>query len=1177
MAARPEAEQQAGSSGVGLMMRGRRTMRGLHIRLMILVVASILPLITFSAMREYLDYRSEQAAIYDGLIAFARGTAVAVERDLQLRIAAMQVLATSPALEADDLAAFDARATAFLAHQPAGTLLDLVKQDRTLLRSYGPPSGVKPPPDQPGRIVVDPGVFTTGQPVVTDLDDGGSAGASRFSVAVPVYRQGAVAYALFLRIPPVGMQDLINRQRLPPDMVVAVVDGQGVVVARVPHGERYLGSPIVPALRDTIRTRNEGVIHAPTLEGASAVAAFARVAPFGWSVTVGAPLDVLFAPIISGVERLAAAAAVVLGIGFAMAIFAARGIVRPIGRLRQLAEHDDQLGSTETAATGLPEADTVARALVSAAAERRDVARRLEESETRFRALFEHSPTGMILIDPDTAMISDCNATAASIVGLTPDEMRGRSILEFTLQTTPERARAVLRDVAGGQRVHYETRIPGHNGPADVVIAAAPLVVGGRTLVLLNQTEVTELRRAEAVLRRNEERLELAREGANLGIWDWNIADGTLTWSEHNWRLHGLEPRAGAAPTNVWRLAVDPADLPRVEADLIAALRSPEHPFASEYNVITPDGSTRRLLGRGQVMRDAAGRAIRMVGINMDVTPRYQAEQARDSLIEMLEGERSRLAEIVESLPIAVGIVDRQGRIVLGNSLMSRLTGPTIPSFDSERAGEWISYYPDGSLVQTDDYPIHTALTRGETVLPGMEFLYRPADGTESWMRVGSLPLRDEAGDVREALAIIQDINAEKHLRDIQNEITARLEQRVREEMSAREAAQQRAAHAERMHALGQIAGGIAHDFNNVLQAVTGGAALIERHPDDSARVLRNARMVLDASKRGAAITSRLLAFSRRGDLRAEAIDPAGLLNDLAEVLTHTLGGSVVCRVDVPSGLPPMFADRGQLETVIVNLATNARDAMPNGGTLTFSADAELVSAGLPHPGGLAAGGYLRLVVADTGSGMDASVLARVTEPFFTTKEPGKGTGLGLAMAKGFAEQSGGSLSIDSVVGKGTRVILWLPVADSRNLANIAEHAGGPEQPDRSRVLLVDDDAIVREILAFSLEDAGYAVVSAESGEAALERLAAGERVDIMVSDLTMPGMDGLTLIRMAREHRADLPTVLLTGFAGDGAALAIGGAISGAFSLLRKPVTGMQLVDRINALLEASRQSVRA
>ncbi len=579
-------------------------------------------------------------------------------------------------------------------------------------------------------------------------------------------------------------------------------------------------------------------------------------------------------------------------------------------------------------------------------------------------------------------------------------------------------------------------------------------------------------------------------------------------------------------------------------------------------------------MARGQTIRGDDGRVVRMVGINMDVTARYEAELARDRLIYMLETERSRLSEIIEALPLGVGIVDMKGHVVLGNAAMQQLNGQVIHSLAAAPSGEWIGYDADGNRVPPENYPVRRALRSGESTLPGEEFIFRDADGKETWFRVASVPLRWEDGQVQEALGVFLDIDAEKRLRDIQHQINARLEQRVHEEMAARETAQQRAAHAERMHALGQIAGGIAHDFNNVLQAVSGGAALIERRPDDPDRVLRYARMVLDAAKRGAAITSRLLAFSRRGDLRAEHIDAAALLTDLAEVLTHTLGGSVVCEVAAMPGLPPLFADRGQFETVLVNLATNARDAMPAGGTLTLTADLEMVSPGLPHPAGLAPGGYVRIVVQDTGVGMDRAVLARVTEPFFTTKEPGKGTGLGLAMAKGFVEQSGGSLSIDSVVGKGSRIILWLPSSTAPR--GVARETTGDDDAGGGRpcVLLVDDDAIVRDVLALSLEESGYTVLPADSGVVALDRLASRDRIDIIVSDLTMPAMDGLTLIRLAQEQRPNLPAVLLTGYAGDGASMAIGGAISGSFSLVRKPVSGTQLLDRISALLMSQRET---
>jgi signal transduction histidine kinase/HAMP domain-containing protein len=244
-------------------------------------------------------------------------------------------------------------------------------------------------------------------------------------------------------------------------------------------------------------------------------------------------------------------------------------------------------------------------------------------------------------------------------------------------------------------------------------------------------------------------------------------------------------------------------------------------------------------------------------------------------------------------------------------------------------------------------------------------------------------------------------------------------------------AARARAAHAERLGALGQLAGGIAHDFNNLLQVVNGVATLIRRRPDDRDNVARLAQVALDATERGAAITHRLLAFGRRGDLHAERLDMAVLLEGIREICVHTLGGGIDLRIALQDGLPAAFADRAQLETVVVNLAINARDAMPQGGRLTISAATESVSPADPvHPAGLAPGRYVRLAVADTGTGMDADTLARAEEPFFTTKQGGLGTGLGLPMAAGFAEQSRGGLRIESSPGDGTTVTLWVPAHD---------------------------------------------------------------------------------------------------------------------------------------------------
>ncbi len=361
---------------------------------------------------------------------------------------------------------------------------------------------------------------------------------------------------------------------------------------------------------------------------------------------------------------------------------------------------------------------------------------------------------------------------------------------------------------------------------------------------------------------------------------------------------------------------------------------------------------------------------------------------------------------------------------------------------------------------------------------------------------------------------------------------------------------------------LGQLAAGIAHDFNNILTAVHGGATLIGQDPGDAELVRRFAGIVLDAACRGRSITQRLLCFVRREEVQPRPVDPRSVLQAVNEIADHTLGRFISVELHAAAGLPPLMADPGQLETALVNLAINARDAMPAGGTLTFAAATESVPENAPHPAGLRAGAYVRLSVTDTGKGIDRRVLVHVLEPFFTTKPQGQGTGLGLPMAKAFAEQSGGGLAIDSFPGRGTTVSMWLPAA-------------GPVEPDlvaaspgRRRILLVEDDPMVSETLAAVLDDAGFAVTTAASGTEALAALRSPVRVDALVTDLSIPPMGGLMLVDEAQRVIRGLPAVLLTACPDQETQLAMRGALSGRFSLLRKPVSLANLVGRIEALI---------
>jgi signal transduction histidine kinase/ActR/RegA family two-component response regulator len=381
-----------------------------------------------------------------------------------------------------------------------------------------------------------------------------------------------------------------------------------------------------------------------------------------------------------------------------------------------------------------------------------------------------------------------------------------------------------------------------------------------------------------------------------------------------------------------------------------------------------------------------------------------------------------------------------------------------------------------------------------------------------------------------------------------------------------------RLAQATRMEALGRLAGGIAHDINNVLQAVQGGLRLAARRLDtDPEGARRYLTLAGDAASRGAGVTGRLLSFARRGELRAEPVAPAPLLEGLAEMLRPTLGPDIALRVAAGPDLPALSADRSQLESVLVNLANNARDAMPAGGVLTLAAEAP--AGGAPRPAELRPGAYLRLSVADEGQGMAAEVLARVTEPFFTTKPRGQGTGLGLAMARGFAEQSGGALAIESAVGRGTTVALWLPVAGAAEAPSPPGPAPRPAMPRGARqtVLLAEDQPEIREMIGVELEECGFAVARAPDAGVALALLDGGLRPDAIVTDFAMPGgLDGLDLVEAARRRLPRLAVVLVTGHVGDAAAERLEAVERGGpFALVRKPVAAETLLECLARVLD--------
>jgi nitrogen-specific signal transduction histidine kinase len=391
-------------------------------------------------------------------------------------------------------------------------------------------------------------------------------------------------------------------------------------------------------------------------------------------------------------------------------------------------------------------------------------------------------------------------------------------------------------------------------------------------------------------------------------------------------------------------------------------------------------------------------------------------------------------------------------------------------------------------------------------------------------------------------------------------ERTAELErahQVVLDEIRQRERTEELLRQVQKMEMIGQITGGVAHDFNNLLMAVMGNLELLRKQIPDDLKTERLIDGALKGAQRGAALTQRLLAFARQQDLKIEPTHLSHLIRGITDLLERSIGSQIELKLDLPETLPLTLVDANQVELALLNLVVNARDAMPDGGTLLISVDVAN-SSGRDE---LAAGDYLCLTVSDSGKGMDAATLAKATEPFFTTKELGKGTGLGLSMIHGLALQLNGSLRLESELGRGTRASLWLPVTSQDPIAPpLAEPKPQDSAIDsiHATILVVDDDALIASSTAYLLEDLGHEVIEADSGANALEVLKNGQKVDLLITDYSMPKMTGVQLAVAARELRPNLPVLLATGYAD----LPLGASLD--IPRLRKPYQQHQLVAEI-------------
>jgi PAS domain S-box-containing protein len=657
------------------------------------------------------------------------------------------------------------------------------------------------------------------------------------------------------------------------------------------------------------------------------------------------------------------------------------------------------------------------------------------------------------------------------------------------------------------------------------------------------------------------ERYRLAALATNDAIWDWRLDDGHVVWNQALQTLFGHVHESTNAQW--WLDHIHPEDRPRIDAEIHAVIDGSGTAWSGEYRFRRADGSHAHILDRGHVLRDASGRAVRMIGAMLDLSSRKAAEAAlRDSeqqyqalferidegfcVIEFLDGPHGPMSDYVHV---------SANPAYLANAGIPNVVGQRVREMVPDEADGWVEIYRN--VLQTG-VPVR---------------FERELVATGRYLELAAF--RVEPAERRQVAVLFQDVTARHRAEIALRELNDTLERRVQAEVADRLRVEDALRQSQKMEAVGQLTGGIAHDFNNMLAVVLSSLDLLDRKfLAQDTRARRYVDAARNGAKRAAQLTQRLLAFSRQQPLKPEALDVHKLVAGMSDLLRHSLGGSLQLETVLAGGLWRAHADPNQLENAILNLAVNGRDAMDEleGGRLTIeTANCHLDERYVADQPGLQAGQYVMIAVTDTGSGMGPEVVAKAFDPFFTTKEVGRGTGLGLSQVYGFVKQSGGHVRIYSEPGQGTTVKLYMPrKLGAEQEAGEAEGAADALRSDgRELILVVEDEAAVRMMSVDALEELGYRVLEADGGEAALKLLDAHPDIALMFTDVVMPGMNGRKLADEAWRRRPDLKILFTTGYTRN--AVVHNGVLDAGVHLIGKPFTLEELAARVREVLDTA------
>ena len=726
----------------------------------------------------------------------------------------------------------------------------------------------------------------------------------------------------------------------------------------------------------------------------------------------------------------------------------------------------------------------------------------LKDRERRLSAYVNQSSAGFAEVDPSGRLL-EVNDRYCEITGYSREQLLGRSMQSITHpEDLPRNLSLFAAAVSHGTPFSIEKRYVRPDGSVAWVnnsVSAITADDGSLTGILAVSIDITARRLAETSLRDAEERLRMATEAAGIGAWEWDVVDLRGIWSEQTRRILGVESGENV-PARDHSQAIHPDDRKRALAAASEGIARNGR-FTAEYRIIRPDGATRWVEARGLAISDANGAPLRTIGTLRDITEARTNRDRLENLNRELESqvaqrtaERDGMWRLSRDLMI---VLDPRLRMLAVNPVCAELTGYTADEVTGHTFRRFI--YPE-------DWPAVIAAIHAGRRAPVREVEARliHRDGT---LREFVWSASPEAG---RAYVSGRDVS----------------EERARQR--ALFAAQEALRAAQKLDAIGQLTGGVAHDFNNLLSPIIGTLDLLRKRETGEERTTRMIDAAQQSAERARLLVQRLLTFARRQPLQLQPVDLAALVVGLRELIHSTLGPEIALGIEIAGAVPPVTADPGQLETAILNLAANARDAMQAAGH-----QGRRLTVLLAPDQADDAAQFVVLEVTDNGTGMDEATLTRATDPFFSGKGLGRGSGLGLSMVDGLTAQLGGTMEIESEPGVGTTVRLRLPASAGHVAAGLVSATGEVADDSlRGHVLLVEDEPLVRMATAELLRDSGFEVSEAASAEAALALFETGGQFDCMVTDHLMPGITGVELARKLRTSHPSLPVMLLSGYA---------------------------------------------